>query len=97
MIHIFKLQKCIAFTYYLNFLSTLYSSGYFEYMLLIVFVIFLLEFVSYALYPRLGGSKCNVVLRCLLVYRCMYAHLLPFWDTVYVYPFVSYFLGFVSS
>jgi hypothetical protein len=37
-----------CFTYYLNFVSTLYSSGYFEYVLLIVFVIFLLEFILYA-------------------------------------------------
>jgi hypothetical protein len=44
-----------------------YWSGHFEYVLLIVFVIFLLQFLFYALYPRLGGSKHSVVLRCLLV------------------------------
>jgi hypothetical protein len=36
------------FTYYLNFVSTVYSSGYSEYVLLIVFVVLLLQFIQYA-------------------------------------------------
>jgi hypothetical protein len=40
------MQEMYCFTYYLNFVSTLYLSGYFEYVLLIVFVIFLLQFIG---------------------------------------------------
>jgi hypothetical protein len=42
--------------------------------------------------PLLGDGKCKVVLRCFLVDRCKYAHLLVLWETICVYPF-SFFHG----
>jgi hypothetical protein len=57
MIHIFLNARNVLYCFHLYFVSILYSRGYFEYVLFIVLVIFLLQFILHASYPHLGGSK----------------------------------------